>query len=72
MRFASMLLLFCNWNSFNNIIAQTPPQPEQSRPPTPPVGVPIDDYLIVLFILGLALGIFVVLKQIKPSQDLKS
>ena len=70
MRFASMLLLFLTWNTFAIQDGQVPPTPE-GRVPTPP-GLPIDDYVIVLFIIGLFFGAYKAYQIVKRRQALRS
>jgi hypothetical protein len=40
------------------VFAQKTPPPPKPNGGTPPVGLPIDDYIILLFLLGVVLGIY--------------
>ena len=73
MRSASMLLLFFTLNiyGFQGDGLPPPPTPEPSGPPIPP-GLPIDDHIILLLIIGLAYGSYKLFRFLKKHQDLKS
>ncbi|MEM1003104.1 MAG: hypothetical protein AAGH46_10690 [Bacteroidota bacterium] len=72
MRFASMLLLFFTWNLSGLQETQSPPVPDSVPGTPPPPGVPIDDYVIVLFISGLAFGAYKAYQIVKKRQTLSS
>jgi len=60
---ASILFVLISFVCF----AQSGPTPPPPGPP-PPVGLPIDDYLPFLFLVGMLLGVKQLLKR-KPSHS---
>ena len=67
MRSASMLLLFLSWNISGLQNTQIPPTPDPGPSPPPP-GLPIDNYLVVLFLAGLLFGTYKIYKTVKKGQ----
>lgn len=81
MRFASKLLIICvPFLQPIKVMAQgcpnppcPPPCPDGSFPPCgPQPGLPIDDYVPLLLVLGLVYGSYRLIKIIKKHQDRKS
>ncbi|WP_291098680.1 MULTISPECIES: hypothetical protein [unclassified Flavobacterium] len=52
-------IIICLFGVINVFAEPSPPSPGARKPPPPP-GLPIDDGLYILFILGLLYGIYII------------
>jgi len=46
---------------------QAPPQPEAKGSPSPPIGLPIDNEVILLFIVAMIYGVYKIVRRSKKA-----
>lgn len=55
-------IIICLLGVLQCLAAPTPPAPGAKKPPSPP-GLPIDDGLLYVFIIAIAYGLFITIKN---------
>ncbi len=63
------LSLYSNVLSYGQSISESngPPQPNPENKPAGPAGLPIDDQILIILGLGLALGIYFLIKKYRAT-----